>query len=112
MNYQSYYFVTPMLLYFIDFQYVTIAQLYKETETEKQDNFSIATGGNKEFVQARISLSPVPCYILSIPCYISILHHDYPKREGNTRGKVWSYCQNNWLERRNGLSNFYRKVCL
>lgn len=61
-----------MFLHFIDFQYVTIVQLYKETETGKQDNFSIATGGSKEFVQARISLSPVPCYILSIPCYISI----------------------------------------
>ncbi len=112
MNYQSYHFAIYMLLHFINFQYVTSALPYKETETGKQDNFSIATGGSKEFVQARISLSPVPCYILSIPCYISILHHGYPKREGNTRGKVWSYCQNNWLERRNGLSIFYRKVWL
>ena len=101
-----------MLLHFINFQYVTPTHTYKEIETGKQDNFSIATGGSKEFVQARISLSPVPCYILSIPCYISILHHDYPKMEGNTRGKVWSYCQNNWLERRNGLSIFYRKMWL
>lgn len=72
MNYQSYHFAISMLLYFIDFQYITSTHTYKETETEKQDNFSIATGGSKEFVQARISLSPVPCYILSIPCYISI----------------------------------------
>lgn len=61
MNYQSYHFAISILLHSIDFQYITIIQLYKETETEKQDNFSIATGGNKEFVQARISLSSVPC---------------------------------------------------
>lgn len=112
MNYQSYHFAISILLHSIDFRCVTSTHTYKETETGKQDNFSIATGGNKEFVLARISLSSVPCYILSIPCYISILHHDYPKREGNMRRKVWSYCQNNWLERRNGLSNFYRKVWL
>lgn len=90
MNYQSYHFAISILLPSIDFQYVTSALPYKETETGKQDNFSLATGGSKEFVQARINLSSVPCYILSIPYYISILHHGYPKREGNTRGKAWS----------------------